>query len=79
MTAVAVTSKELLLALKEVFEQTGVFACLCQHGIVEFIMEFVQSGERYVLFFCYLSLVVLTLIMQGQACPCHSCKNPRSA
>ncbi len=72
----AATSKELLLASKEAFEQTGVFACLCRHGIVEFVMEFVQSGERYVLFFRYLSLVVLTLITQGQACPCHSCENP---
>jgi len=74
----AVTSKELPLALKAAFEQTGVFACLCWHGIVEFVMEFVQSGERYVLFFHDLSLLVLTLIMQGQACPCCSCKNPRS-
>ena len=44
----AATSKELPPATKEVFEQTGVFACLCRHGIVEFLMEFVQSGEKYV-------------------------------
>ena len=44
----AATSKELPPATKEVFEQTGIFACLCQHGIVEFLMEFVQSGEKYV-------------------------------
>lgn len=25
--------------------QTGVFACLCRHGIVEFLIEFVQSAE----------------------------------
>jgi len=68
----AATSKELPLASKVVFEQTGVFACLCQHGIVEFVMEFVQSGERYVLFFRDLSLLVLTLITQGQVCPHHS-------
>ncbi len=74
----AATSKELPLALKAVFEQTGVFTCLCWHGIVEFVMEFVQSGERYVLFFHNLSLLVLTLIIQGQACPCCSCKNPGS-
>ena len=37
----AVTSKELLPASKEAFEQTGVFTCLCWHGIVEFVMEFV--------------------------------------
>jgi Kyakuja-Dileera-Zisupton transposase len=67
----AATSKELPLASKEVFKQTGIFACLCQHGIVEFMMEFVQSGERYVFFFRYLSLLVLTLIMQGKACPCR--------
>jgi len=59
----AVTLKELPLASKEAFEQTGVFTCLCQHGIVEFVMEFVQLGEKYVLFFHYLSLIVLTLIM----------------
>ncbi len=74
----AATSKELLPASKEAFEQTGVFACLCWHGIVKFVMEFVQSGERYVLFFRYHSLVVLTLITQGQACPRHSCENPGS-
>ena len=72
------TLKELLPASKAAFEQTGVFTCLCQHGIVEFVMEFVQSDERYVLFFHDLSLLVLTLIMQGQACPCCSCENPRS-
>ena len=44
----AATSKELPPATKEVFEQTGVFACLCQHGIVEFLMEFIQSGEKSV-------------------------------
>jgi hypothetical protein len=55
----AATLKELPLASKEAFEQTGVFACLCWHGIVEFVMEFVQSGERYVLFFRYLSLLDL--------------------
>jgi len=44
----AATSKELPLATKAMFEQTGVFACLCWHGIVEFLMEFVQSGEKYV-------------------------------
>ena len=74
----AATSKELPPASKEAFEQTGVFACLCRHGIVEFVMEFVQSGEKYVLFFCYLSLVVLTLITQGQVCPRRSCENPGS-
>jgi len=70
------TSKELLPASKEAFEQTGVFTCLCRHGIVKFMMEFVQSGKRYVFFFHYLSLLVLTLIMQGKACPCCSCENP---
>jgi len=44
----AATSKELPPATKAVFEQTGVFACLCRHGVVEFLMEFVQSGEKYV-------------------------------
>ena len=43
----AANSKELLLATKAVFEQTGVFTCLCQHGIVKFLTEFVQSGEKY--------------------------------
>lgn len=42
----AATSKELPPASKEAFEQTGVFSCLCRHGIVEFLIEFVQSGER---------------------------------
>jgi hypothetical protein len=50
----AATSKELPPATKQVFEQTGVFACLCRHGIVEFLMEFVQSGEKCV-FVCSLS------------------------
>jgi hypothetical protein len=44
----AANLKELLPATKEVFDQTGVFACLCWHGVVEFLMEFVQSGEKYV-------------------------------
>ena len=52
----AATSKELLPAMKVVFEQTGVFACLCRHGIVEFLMEFVQSGEKYV-FVCSFSFL----------------------
>ena len=52
----AATSKELPPATKEVFEQTGVFACLCRHGIVEFLMEFVQSGEKYV-FVCSFSFL----------------------
>ncbi len=42
----AATSKELPPASKKAFEQTGVFACLCRHGIVEFLIEFVQSGEK---------------------------------
>jgi len=41
----AATSKELPPASKAAFEQTGVFACLCRHGIVEFMIEFVQSAE----------------------------------
>ncbi len=41
----AATSKELPPASKEAFEQTGVFACVCRHGIVEFLIEFVQSAE----------------------------------
>jgi hypothetical protein len=47
----AANSKELPPASKEAFEQTGVFACLCRHGIVEFLIEFVQSAEMYVLAF----------------------------
>ncbi|KAI0274602.1 hypothetical protein BC834DRAFT_839725 [Gloeopeniophorella convolvens] len=42
----AANTKELPPASKEAFEQTGVFACLCRHGIVEFLIEFVQCGER---------------------------------
>jgi hypothetical protein len=42
----AANSKELPPASKEAFEQTGVFACVCRHGLVEFLIEFVQSGER---------------------------------
>lgn len=41
----AATSKELPPASKEAFEQTSVFTCLCRHGIVEFMIEFVQSAE----------------------------------
>ena len=41
----AATLKELPPASKEAFEQTDVFACLCRHGIVEFMIEFVQSAE----------------------------------
>ena len=67
----AATSKKLLPAMKQVFEQTGVFACLCQHGIVKFLMEFMQSGEKSVFFFPL--FLALTLIIQGQVCPCRSC------
>ncbi|KAI0261897.1 hypothetical protein BC834DRAFT_829607, partial [Gloeopeniophorella convolvens] len=42
----AANTKELPPASKEAFEQTGVFTCLCRHGIVEFLIEFVQCGER---------------------------------
>jgi hypothetical protein len=41
----AATAKELPPVSKEAFEQTGVFACVCRHGIVEFLIEFVQSAE----------------------------------
>lgn len=41
----AATSKELPPASKEAFEQTGVFAYMCRHGIVKFLIEFVQSAE----------------------------------
>ena len=41
----AATAKELPLASKEAFEQMGVFACVCRHGIVEFLIKFVQSAE----------------------------------
>jgi hypothetical protein len=41
----AANAKELPPASKEAFDQTGVFACLCRHGIVEFLIEFVQSAE----------------------------------
>jgi hypothetical protein len=65
----AATSKELPPATKEVFEQTGVFACLCRHGIVEFLMEFVQSGEKCVLFVPLFPPP--TLMIQGQVCSCR--------
>jgi len=51
----AATSKELPPASKEAFEQTGVFACLCRHGIVEFLIEFVQSAEMQVLLVVFYS------------------------
>jgi hypothetical protein len=41
----AANSKELPLTSKAIFDQTGVFACVCRHGIVEFLIEFVQSAE----------------------------------
>ena len=44
----AAKSKELPPASKAVFDQTSVFACLCRHGIVEFLIEFVQSAEMQV-------------------------------
>jgi hypothetical protein len=44
----AAKSKELPPASKAVFDQTGVFACVCRHGIVEFLIEFVQSAEMQV-------------------------------
>lgn len=49
----AANSKELPPPSKEAFDQTGVFACVCRHGIVEFLIEFVQSAEMCVLhFYC---------------------------
>ncbi|SRR5258707_7466445 len=41
----AATLKELPPTSKQAFEQTGVLACLCQHGIVKFLIEFMQSAE----------------------------------
>jgi hypothetical protein len=47
----AANSKELPPPSKEAFDQTGVFACLCRHGIVEFLIKFVQSAEMCALLF----------------------------
>ncbi len=47
----AANLKELPPPSKEAFDQMGVFACLCWHGIVEFLIEFVQSAEMCVLCF----------------------------
>ncbi|KAI0027008.1 hypothetical protein K488DRAFT_8790, partial [Vararia minispora EC-137] len=44
-TWTAANGKELTPATKEVFDQTGMFACVCRHGCVEFAVEMVQSGE----------------------------------
>jgi hypothetical protein len=41
----AATTKKLPLASKEAFEQMDVFACMCQHCIVKFLIEFVQLAE----------------------------------
>jgi len=41
----AATAKELPPVSKEASEQTGVFACVCRRGIVEVLIEFVQSAE----------------------------------
>jgi len=61
----AANPKELLPATKEVFEQTGVFACLCRHRIVEFLTEFVQSGEKYVSV-CSLSFLYRPLLYRAK-------------
>ena len=47
----AANLKELPPPSKEAFDQMGVFACLCRHGIVKFLIEFVQSAEMCVLLF----------------------------
>ena len=49
----AATAKELPPVSKEAFDQTGVFACVCRHGIVKFLIEFVQSAEMYVLMYSH--------------------------
>ncbi|KAI0026415.1 hypothetical protein K488DRAFT_92624 [Vararia minispora EC-137] len=41
----AANERELTPASKEVFDQTGIVACVCRHGHVEFAVEMVQSGE----------------------------------
>jgi hypothetical protein len=39
------TIKKLPSASKKAFEQTCMFACMCWHSIVKFLIEFVQSAE----------------------------------
>jgi hypothetical protein len=76
----AANGKEHTPATKGVFEQTGIFACLCRHGIVEFLMEMVQCGKQFVLtcyryFDCLLfagqnldwQLLTLSIVSMGRA------------
>jgi hypothetical protein len=49
----AAMARELPPVSKEAFEQTGVFACVCWHGIVEFLIEFVQSAEMLVFMYSH--------------------------
>lgn len=32
-----------------IFEETGIFACTCRHGIIQWIVDMIRSGELYVL------------------------------
>ena len=36
-----------------IFEETGIFACTCRHGMVQWIADMIQSGELSVIFPSY--------------------------
>jgi Kyakuja-Dileera-Zisupton transposase len=39
------------------FDETGVFAAACRHGFILWVADMVRSGELYVRFFFFISLV----------------------
>ena len=36
-----------------IFEETGIFACTCHHGMIQWIADMIQSGELSVIYMLY--------------------------
>lgn len=55
-----------------IFDETGVFLCLCRHGFVLAVLDMVRSGELCVTPNCLLTMPLLTLFLQLQVSTCCS-------
>lgn len=54
-------SKEVSSRMWGVFDETGIFICLCRHGYVLTVADMVRSGEQCVVAFLYKYFILLNL------------------